>query len=91
MAAGALVGGSLFVFRKVHISSADKSYSPFFESRIEPAVVASWVALALARRWRPEPSWVDRAGRALGAYWIALSLYRWVLGFFWPGYWINSF
>jgi hypothetical protein len=35
------------------------------------AVVGSWLALALSRRWRPEPSWVDRAGRVLGAYWLA--------------------
>ncbi len=36
------------------------------------AVVGSWIALALTRRWRPEPSWVDRMGRALGAYWVVL-------------------
>lgn len=29
-------------------------------------VASSWVALALARRWRPEPNWIDRAGRMLG-------------------------
>ena len=30
-----------------------------------------WMALILTRRWRPEPSWVDRSGRALGWGWIA--------------------
>ena len=24
--------------------------------------------------WHPEPSWIDRAGRLLGVYWIALAL-----------------
>ena len=89
MAMGGLVVGPLWLFRKVSISSADRSFWPFFEARIFPAVAAAWVALALAGRWRAEPSWVDRAGRALGAYWIALFLYRWVMGLVWPGYWIN--
>jgi hypothetical protein len=35
------------------------------------AVAASWVALALSRRWKSEPGWVDRVGRALG--WIAIG------------------
>ena len=30
------------------------------------AVAVSWLTLALIGRWRPEPSWVDRWGRALG-------------------------
>lgn len=47
---------------------------------IGSAVAASWVAMALARRWRPEPSWIDRAGRALGWLWIGLILLRFHLG-----------
>jgi hypothetical protein len=38
------------------------------------AVVAAWLTLALGGRWRPESSWVDRAGRALGIVWIGLLL-----------------
>jgi hypothetical protein len=38
------------------------------------AVLASWVTLVAGRRWRPEPSWVDRLGRALGLLWILLAL-----------------
>jgi hypothetical protein len=40
------------------------------------AVIAWWLAMALARRWRPERSWIDRAGRAVGLLWIALPLLR---------------
>ena len=29
-------------------------------------------ALAVAGRWRAEPSWVDRLGRALGVFWVLL-------------------
>jgi len=38
-------------------------------------VSGAWIALALARRWRPERSWVDRLGRAIGVFWIAAALH----------------
>jgi hypothetical protein len=34
------------------------------------AVAAAWLALALAGRWSPEASWIDRLGRALGLAWV---------------------
>lgn len=43
------------------------------------AIAASWLMLAIGGRWRSEPSWIDRAGRALGWAWVALTpLYLWV-------------
>ena len=30
--------------------------------------------LTFDRRWRPEPSWIDRLGRGLGIYWLAAGL-----------------
>ena len=41
---------------------------------VGPAVAAAWMVQALAGRWRPERSWVDRLGRVLGAYWIAAEV-----------------
>jgi hypothetical protein len=42
-------------------------------------VALAWTILALARAWRPEPSWIDRAGRCLGGLaivlWIATRLF----------------
>ncbi len=38
------------------------------------AVLGSWIALILGRRWRAEASWIDRLGRLLGCYWIALAI-----------------
>jgi hypothetical protein len=35
-----------------------------------PAVAGAWLALVLSGRWRPEPDWIDRAGRAFGVCWI---------------------
>jgi hypothetical protein len=46
------------------------------ENSIGFAVLAWWVALALARRWRPERGWIDRAGLAVGGLWIALVVLR---------------
>ncbi len=34
------------------------------------AAPLAWVVLIAARRWNPEPSWVDRLGRILGALWM---------------------
>ena len=43
------------------------------------ATAAAWALLALSGRWRAERSWTDRAGRALGAYWIAaIPFYLWI-------------
>jgi hypothetical protein len=41
-------------------------------------VVVAWTTLALARAWRPEPSWIDRSGRVLGVVAI-LHWLRWAL------------
>jgi len=38
------------------------------------AVAGIWSVLIFGRRWRPEPSWIDRAGRCLGIYWLAAGL-----------------
>lgn len=34
------------------------------------AVFGAWFTLAANRRWRPEPSWIDRLGRLLGIAWF---------------------
>jgi hypothetical protein len=38
------------------------------------AVFGVWAVLLLDRRWRPEPTWIDRLGRFLGLYWLAAGL-----------------
>jgi hypothetical protein len=42
------------------------------------AILAAWATLAFSRRCRPEPSAIDRAGRFLGACWVALALLFWL-------------
>jgi hypothetical protein len=89
MVAGGGIVLSMVYFRGVRISSADAYSWPFVEARIMPAVAAAWVALAWGGRWRPEPSWIDRAGRAFGSYWIVLFAFRFLVGLFWSTYWVE--
>lgn len=42
------------------------------------AVAVAWLVLGLSGRLRPEPTWLDRAGRALGACFLACAALRWV-------------
>jgi hypothetical protein len=60
----------------------------YVEAGITPAIVTAWIAQALGRRWRPEPTLLDRAGRVLGAYWILLGAYRLIMPWFEPSFWI---
>ena len=37
-------------------------------------VLVGWMILLIGGRWRAEPTWIDRLGRAIGVYWIASTL-----------------
>jgi hypothetical protein len=39
-----------------------------------PAILGAWLTLALGRCWCPEPSWLDRLGRALALCWFVLAI-----------------
>jgi len=44
------------------------------------AVTVAWSMQALSGRWRPEPDWLDRAGRFVGLVWMVLTvLHPWLL------------
>ncbi len=38
-------------------------------------VAVAWILLWLGGLWHAEQSWIDRAGRVLGAYWIASGVF----------------
>ncbi len=42
------------------------------------AILTTWFVLALSRRGRPDPGWIDRTGRALGVAWIATAFLFWL-------------
>jgi hypothetical protein len=48
------------------------------------AVMGVWLCLAVGRRWRAEPSWVDRLGRALGMAWVAAVPIQISFEILWP-------
>src|SRR5205823_256298 len=56
------------------IAAPLRSFWYVYRLPVGPAVAAVWLALALGGRWRPERSWVDRLGRAIGWAWIGLAL-----------------
>jgi hypothetical protein len=39
------------------------------------AVASVWIVMWLNGTWRAEPSWIDRAGRTLGVYWITINVF----------------
>jgi hypothetical protein len=39
------------------------------------AIASIWIIMWLNGTWRAERSWIDRVGRALGLYWIILSVF----------------
>jgi hypothetical protein len=64
-------GARLRFLRHSHAKSR-----PIPEGR--PGPVASWIALRIGHRWDAEPDWVDRLGRAMGAFWIVTGFAGWV-------------
>jgi hypothetical protein len=46
------------------------------------AVASTWLILFFDRRWRSEPSWIDRTARCLGVYWVAVGVIMPFLRFF---------
>jgi hypothetical protein len=44
------------------------------QGNVGAAVLLLWLVVWASGRCRPEPSWVDRSGRVLGAIWICVSL-----------------
>jgi hypothetical protein len=41
-------------------------------------VGAVWLVTAMAGCWRPEKTWLDRTGRALGVFWLLLTVAYWL-------------
>jgi hypothetical protein len=58
-------------------------YANMTEADTSPglAVAAAWLTLIVGGRWRPEPTWIDRAGRLAGLAWLLLLLspfFQWI-------------
>lgn len=77
IAAGGLIVLSRRVSQALLLGSFNFPDWAIVESRVPAAVVAAWTALALSGRWRPEASWLDRAGCVCGGVWVVLWIFRW--------------
>jgi hypothetical protein len=83
--AAAVLGTSLFLVKvllnKCFLYLSDSGYQQLhdlwlFRLPLNGEIVAvSWILLWISGSWRSEPSWIDRAGRALGVYWIVSGLF----------------
>jgi hypothetical protein len=76
-----------------YISKLSPNISIYNTVVLSPGIVAfcillAWGLLALGRRGRPERSWLDQSGRALGMLWLAAALGGWYLDE--VEYWIRS-
>jgi hypothetical protein len=63
--------------RAIHYKIVTRAY-------IATAVAVAWITLALARCFRPERSWIERCGTALGVGWIITGLGSTAVGFLFP-------
>jgi hypothetical protein len=64
---------SVSVSYPARVNSATVYNSTYFVSTafgISTSVAAVWLLLAVSRRWRSQPDWLDRFGRVLGFYWV---------------------
>ncbi len=80
VAALAMVFGLFWVTGLVHIlmpGQIDAMTGPWIV--IGGTVALAWVILALFRRWKAEPGWLDRLGRLLGAMAIGNAFLGWLV------------
>jgi hypothetical protein len=48
-----------------------------YADRVGFAVAGAWLSLLLAGSWRPEPTWIDRFGRAIAWLWFISTVVLW--------------
>ncbi len=72
----AVVFGSIWVSGWVYgvFAHNAKLCAMLSELAVGGTVAVAWSALGLSRKWKPEPSWMDRTGRAIGTAAIAVGL-----------------
>ena len=58
-------------------------------SGIGMAVAGAWSWLLLSGRWRSQPTWIDRLGRALGFYWLSMILWNNLLNWLMSSYYVT--
>jgi hypothetical protein len=68
---------NVFAYRSFMAPSVQTVVALNYRISIFFAVAGLWMLMAACGRWHAEPSWIDRAGRAVGTLWIILIPIRW--------------
>jgi hypothetical protein len=77
-----IVTGRQIVMNGFSLEAHDHYYNFVWWQSVLPVIVPSefalailcgWLLQGLYRKCRPEPSWLDRAGRAVGVFWLVWS------------------
>jgi hypothetical protein len=71
-----LYAGHLFFRSGIGLDAEDASI--IGTAITAPAILASWLTLALGRRWRREIDWVGWMGRILGFAWLTAFVALWL-------------
>jgi hypothetical protein len=70
-----------FYKRTEQVALTDRFMTRFMEAMapyMGTGVLVAWMTSVLNRMWRPEPSWIDRMGRAIGVFWVAtIPIFAW--------------
>lgn len=68
------------VTERIKLCMKDLFEGAWFAYDLSLGVACVWVATALCGCWRPEKTWLDRTGRALGVWWlVSWAVSRWML------------
>jgi hypothetical protein len=79
LASGVAVCGMACVGLMALTQPFGRMFNLFFSLSLFNGVMVgfAWISRAIGGRWKPEPGWIDRLGRVLGAAWIALPFLLW--------------
>jgi hypothetical protein len=67
----------IFVYRTFTAPYVQYAVAINYRISISFATAGIWLLMLICRRWHAQPSWIDRAGRVVGACWIILIPIRW--------------
>jgi hypothetical protein len=67
----------VLAYRSFTALSVQNVFALNYRISVSFATAGLWVLMAACGRWHGEPSWIDRAGRAVGILWIILIPIRW--------------
>jgi hypothetical protein len=67
----------VFAYRSFMAPGIQNVVALNYRISISFATAGLWAMMAAFGRWHAEPTWIDRAGRAVGILWIILIPIRW--------------